>query len=234
MALSVKPLAIYLGVIGACALVTVSAGGFTADTVGKMAAATEVASKPLKPSYIARLPEAKAEALNIATATPVAPTTQVATLDVTATPVAAAPPATTTPANSYRVVASGANVRSGAENYPQVFTLSQGTWVDVSRSGAGLGAGEGPDGPRRLGLWQPARARRRQRGDRAGVSGRGDRPRSALAGARGERDLEAVEIVGQKDLAAEARGRLLVERRMRRSSSSSLGGGSRSNQAPST
>jgi SH3-like domain-containing protein len=96
-----------------------------------------VAAKPLKPSYVGRLPEAKADALNIAKAVPVKPTTVNIPVSVVQPPAQVVAELTVEAAPSYthQVIASGANVRTGPKkSFPQVFTLRQGSWVNISEN----------------------------------------------------------------------------------------------------
>lgn len=135
MALPIRSLAIFAGVMAAAGLFTASGLSLTAGMVTEVAANAPSAAGPLKPSYVVRLPTARADTLNVAKSVAVRP------VIVTSAGIApVAPPATSAeltvtakPSFSHQVVASGANVRSGPKkSFPQVFTLRQGTWVNVS------------------------------------------------------------------------------------------------------
>jgi uncharacterized protein YgiM (DUF1202 family) len=136
MALPFRALAIFVGVTAVAALFTVSGANLTAGMVREAAANAPSAAKPTKPNYVVRLPTAKADALNVAKSVPVRPVL------VTPSIVAVAPPVATAeltvapkPVYSHQVIASGANIRSGPKKtFPQVFTLRQGTWVNVSEN----------------------------------------------------------------------------------------------------
>lgn len=141
MALPFRALAVFAGVTVVAALFTVSGASLTAGMVSEAAANAPIAAKPTKPNYVVRLPTAKADALNVAKSVPVRPLPTVVTPSI----VAVAPPApaaeltvTAKPTYSHQVVASGANVRSGPKkSFPQVFTLRQGTWVNISENVSG-------------------------------------------------------------------------------------------------
>jgi uncharacterized protein YgiM (DUF1202 family) len=131
MALPLKSIALFAGVLTAAGLFTASSLSMTARMVSAAAINAPVAAKPLKPSYIARMPVVAAEALNVARSVPVVARVPVAPVAPPA-PVAEIEAA---PAYTHRVVASGANVRSGPKkSYPQVFTLREGSWVNISDS----------------------------------------------------------------------------------------------------
>ncbi|WP_423068194.1 SH3 domain-containing protein [Devosia sp. CN2-171] len=135
MALPVRSLAIFAGVVVAAGLFAASGLSLTAGMVTEVAANAPIAAGPLKPSYVVRLPTAKAETLNVAKSVPVKPiiVTSAAVAPVTPPPATAELTVTAKPTFSHQVVASGANVRSGPKkSFPQVFTLRQGTWVNVS------------------------------------------------------------------------------------------------------
>ena len=137
MALPIRSLAIFAGVMVAAGLFTASGLSLTAGMVTEVAANAPSAAKPLKPSYVVRLPTAKAETLNVAKSVPVKPAivTSVAAIAPASPPVSAELTVTPRPVLSHQVVASGANVRSGPKkSFPQVFTLRQGTWVNVSEN----------------------------------------------------------------------------------------------------
>lgn len=111
--------------------VTLLAGGFTvtglkysADTVSRIAAATPVKTTNRKPSYISRLPIAKADDLNVARSVPVTPISP-----KVPGPLAASP----TPAFTHSVAVEALKVRAGPKKTePQVFTLKGGSWVNIS------------------------------------------------------------------------------------------------------
>jgi len=137
MALPIRSLTIFAAVVATAGLFTASGLSLTAGMVSEAAAnAPSAARPPTKPNYIVRLPVAKAEALNVAKSVAVKPPAI-----VTPSIVTVAPPATATaeltvvPKSTYthQVIASGANVRSGPrKSFPQVFTLQQGSWVNIS------------------------------------------------------------------------------------------------------
>ena len=121
-------LLVSLATFSAVALVsgTLTVGGlkYSADTVSSVAAAMPVKTTNLKPSYIARLPQAKADDLNVARSVPVT-SIAVATPD----PLTASP----APAFSHTVAVEALRVRAGPKKtQPQVFTLKGGSWVNIS------------------------------------------------------------------------------------------------------
>jgi uncharacterized protein YgiM (DUF1202 family) len=136
MALPFRSLAVFVGVLAAAGIFTASGLSLTAGMVTEAAANAQVATRPIKPNYIVRLPVAKAEALNVAKSVPVKPPAVVTPSIVTVAPPATATAELTvapTTTYSHKVIASGANVRSGPKkSFPQVFTLQQGSWVNVS------------------------------------------------------------------------------------------------------
>ena len=136
MALPFRSLAVFSAVIVGAGLFTASSLSMTAGMVGVAALEAPVADKPLKPSYVARMPVVDAEALNVARAVPVKPMKPVV---VTPSVAVVAPPKpveaelSVQPSFTHQVAVSGANVRTGPKkSYPQVFTLRQGNWVNVS------------------------------------------------------------------------------------------------------
>ncbi|MBN9307805.1 MAG: SH3 domain-containing protein [Devosia sp.] len=137
MALPLRSLVVFVGVLAGASLFVASGLSLTAGMVTEAAANAPVAARPLKPNYVVRLPVAKAEALNVAKSIPVRPASLPATsasfVTVAPPPATAELTVTARPAFSHQVVASGANVRSGPKkSFPQVFTLQQGSWVNVS------------------------------------------------------------------------------------------------------
>jgi uncharacterized protein YgiM (DUF1202 family) len=132
MALPFKSIALFSGVLLAAGLFTASSLSMTATMVSSAAASAPVAAKPLKPSYIARMPVVSAEALDVARSVPVVVKAPVApslppALEQAVAEIEAAP------AFSHRVAVSGANVRSGPQkSAPQVFTLREGSWVNIA------------------------------------------------------------------------------------------------------
>lgn len=139
MALPFRSFAIFAGVIAAAGLFTASGLSLTAGMVTEVAANTPSAAGPLKPSYVVRLPTAKAEALNVAKSVPVKPIVVTTTASITElAPPKAELEVVAKPTYSHQVVASGANVRSGPKkSFPQVFTLHQGSWVNISENVSG-------------------------------------------------------------------------------------------------
>jgi len=129
LALPFTSVALFSGVVLISGALTVGGLNFTADTVARVAAETPIQAR-MKPSYVARLPVAKPEALNVAKAVPVAP----ATLSVQAKapePVVAPP----IPKFTHKVAVDAARVRSGPKKgSPHVFTLKNGSWVTVSEN----------------------------------------------------------------------------------------------------
>lgn len=136
MALPVRSLAIFAGVITAAGLFTASGLSLTAGIVTEVAANAPSAAKPLKPSYVVRLPTSKAETLNVAKSVPVKPIIVTTTASITeVAPPKAELEVVAKPTYSHQVVASGANVRSGPKkSFPQVFTLRQGSWVNIGEN----------------------------------------------------------------------------------------------------
>lgn len=133
MALPVRSLAIFAGVVAVAGLFTASGLSLTAGMVTEVAANAPIAAGPRKPSYVVRLPTAKAETLNVAKSVPVRPVIVTSAAVAPIAPISAELTVTAKPTFSHQVVASGANVRSGPKkSFPQVFTLRQGTWVNVS------------------------------------------------------------------------------------------------------
>lgn len=117
-------LVVFSTVILVAGIVTIFGLGSSADTVSRIAASSEVNTANLKPSYIARLPVATADDLNVAKSVPV----RTAAL-VTPEPVVA-PPA---PVYTHTVSASSLRVRSGPrKTEPQLFSLKGGSRVTVS------------------------------------------------------------------------------------------------------
>lgn len=141
MALPVRSLAIFTGVVVAAGLFAASGLSLTAGMVSEVAANAPIAAAPAKPSYVVRLPTTSAETLNVAKSVPVKPVV----VTSSAPPAPAEPPKAVAelqveakPTFSHRVVASGANVRSGPKkSFPQVFTLQQGSWVNISDNVSG-------------------------------------------------------------------------------------------------
>ncbi len=138
MALPVRSLAVFAGVVAAAGLFTASGLSLTAGMVTEVAANSPIAAGPAKPSYVVRLPTAKAETLNVAKSVPVKPvivTTSASITKVEPPKAVAELQVVAKPTFSHQVVASGANVRSGPKkNFPQVFTLRQGSWVNIGEN----------------------------------------------------------------------------------------------------
>jgi uncharacterized protein YgiM (DUF1202 family) len=131
MALPLRSLAVFSLVIAGASMFAASSVNLTAGIVSAAAANTASVARTMKPSYVARMPVAKAEALNVAKAVPVKPKVAVPA----ATPVTATLEVKPAPVFSHRVAASGANVRSGPKkSFPQVFTLRQGSWVNIGEN----------------------------------------------------------------------------------------------------
>lgn len=101
---------------------TISGLQYSADMVGRMAAASPVKTTNLRAGYVNRLTDAKARDLDIARSVPVAP-------------VAATPTSTDVspgPGFSHKVAVEALRVRSGPRRTaPQVFTLKGGSWVNI-------------------------------------------------------------------------------------------------------
>jgi len=138
VALPFRSLAIFAAVMAGAGLFTASSLSLTAGVVQETVASTPVvSSKPMKPNYVVRMPTAEPEALNVAKATPVKPKSMMVTtssLDA-APPVTAELTVTARPTYTHQVAASGANVRSGPKkSFPQVFTLQQGSWVNIGEN----------------------------------------------------------------------------------------------------
>lgn len=134
MAIPFKGLAVFAGVLTAAGLFTASSLSMTAGMVSAAAVEAPVASKPLKPSYVARMPVAGAAALDIAKSVPVKPAMPaVPVLPPAATTAVASVQVEATPTYSHQVSATGANVRTGPrKSFPAAFTLRNGSWVNVS------------------------------------------------------------------------------------------------------
>lgn len=139
MALPFKALAVFAGVLAAAGVFTASSLSMTAGMVSAAAVSAPAASKPLKPSYVARMPVAGAATLDIAKSVPVKPMMPaVPVLPPAATTAVAAIEVEATPSYSHQVSATGAKVRTGPKkSFPQVFTLRQGSWVNISENVSG-------------------------------------------------------------------------------------------------
>jgi uncharacterized protein YgiM (DUF1202 family) len=140
MALPIRSLLVFSGVALLAGLFAASSLSMTAGMVSTVAENAPVMAKPTKPSYIARMPVVTAEALNVAKSVPVKPVVQSVT--VLQPPVASSSVAElqveATPSFAYQVAATGANVRSGPQkSFPTVFTLSNGSWVNISENVSG-------------------------------------------------------------------------------------------------
>lgn len=136
MAHPLRSLAVFGAVVIGAGMFTASSLSMTAGMVGVAALEAPVAAKPPKPSYMARMPVVDAEALNVAKSVAVRPMKPVVVTPSVAI-VAPPPPVeaelSVQPSFSHKVAVSGANVRTGPKkSYPQVFTLRQGSWVNVS------------------------------------------------------------------------------------------------------
>ncbi len=116
---------------------TVSGLSFTADTVAKVAAATPVKANK-KPNYISRLPDTKAEDLNIARSVPAE-----TRVPRTPSPLEALP----TPSFTHIVAVESLKVRSGpGATYAKLFALKGGTHViarDQEEGWIKIDAGDG-------------------------------------------------------------------------------------------
>ena len=135
MALPFKALAVFAGVLAAAGLFTASSLSMTAGMVSAAAVSAPSASKPLKPSYVARMPVAGAATLDIARSVPVKPMMPAVPVLPPAATTVASVQVEATPSYSHQVSASGANVRTGPrKSFPQVFTLRQGSWVNISEN----------------------------------------------------------------------------------------------------
>lgn len=120
-------LVVFSAVILIAGVVTIFGLGSSADTVSRIAASSEVNTANLKPSYIARLPVAKADDLNVATSVPVR-----SVASIIPEPAVVAAPA---PVYTHVVTASSLRVRSGPKKTePQLFSLKDGSRVTVSQS----------------------------------------------------------------------------------------------------
>jgi len=137
MALPFKALAVFAGVLAAAGVFTASSLSMTAGMVSAAAVSAPAASKPLKPSYVARMPVAGAATLDIARSVPVKPMMPAVPVlpPAAATTAVAAIEVEATPSYSHQVSATGAKVRTGPKkSFPQVFTLRQGSWVNISEN----------------------------------------------------------------------------------------------------
>lgn len=109
-------------------LVTIGGVNFTLSKVAETAVATPVKSN-LKPSYVAVLPAAKADALDVARLTPVV---------VKRDPIRSSTVMDVQPTFSHSVAVESLRVRSGPrKTMPQVFALKGGTKVNVLREERG-------------------------------------------------------------------------------------------------
>jgi uncharacterized protein YgiM (DUF1202 family) len=121
--------ALFCGVALLAGVLTVSGLSFTADTVAKVASIAPVKTSNLKPSYVAYLPTAKADDLNIAKAVPV-------TIKAPTSP----GPVASSPASSFShtVTVESLRVRAGpVKTSRQVFALGGGAKVTVGRTERG-------------------------------------------------------------------------------------------------
>lgn len=140
MAIPVRSLAVLAGVSLGAGLFMASGLSRTAGVVTEAvtsAPSPPSAAGPSTPNYIVRLPVAKARPSAVTKSVPArhmsTPVTSASVVPVAPPPAAAELTVTTKPTFSHQVVASGANVRTGPKkSFPQVFTLHQGNWVNVS------------------------------------------------------------------------------------------------------
>lgn len=139
MAFPVRGLAIFAVVIAGVALFTATRLSAPPATVAPTDGGNIAVARPVLPSYIARMPAEGAEPAKVATVAPPRPVTPRAPV-LPPLPVveAAALEVVAVPTFTHKVVASGANVRSGPKKtYPQVFTLPQGSRVNVGENVSG-------------------------------------------------------------------------------------------------
>lgn len=140
MALPVRSIVVLAGVSMGAGLFMASGLSLTAGVVTEAVTSAPIAPSaagPFIPNYIVRLPVAKARPLSVTKSVPArpmsAPITSASIVTVAPPPATAELTVASKPAFSHQVVASGANVRSGPKkSFPQVFTLHQGSWVNVS------------------------------------------------------------------------------------------------------
>ncbi|MDB5541373.1 MAG: hypothetical protein JWQ89_3100 [Devosia sp.] len=124
MARALRSFALFSAVILGCGALTVAGLSFTAETVAKVAASSPVKTTNRKPSYVARLPVAKADDLNVAKSVPVTPVALTEPAPLAVSPA---------PAFTHTVAVEAVRVRSGPKKTnPQVFTLKGGSWVNVT------------------------------------------------------------------------------------------------------
>lgn len=126
MANVLTSLGVFASVVALSGAMTVTGLSFTADTVAKVAAATPVKTRKLKPSYIVYVPPVKAEALNIAKSVPV---TQVVP-KASDHPAALAP----VPRFTHTVAVDSLRVTSWPpKTTPQILVLKGGSPVNVTK-----------------------------------------------------------------------------------------------------
>jgi hypothetical protein len=139
MAFPVRGLAVFAVVIAGVGLFTATQLSTTPGTIAPGDGGSIAVARPVVPSYMARMPAEGTAPAKIATVAPPRPVTPRApvlpplpVVEPVALEVAAVPTFT------HKVVASGANVRSGPKKtYPQVFTLPQGSLVNVGENISG-------------------------------------------------------------------------------------------------
>jgi uncharacterized protein YgiM (DUF1202 family) len=130
MARTLVSIGLFCAVLLFSGLLTVGSFTFTADTVAKVATAAPVKTTNLKSSYIAYLPPAEPEALDVAKSVPVK---AVAPKSGPVTP-AASP----TPSFTHTVAVESLRVRSGpGKTARQIFALKGGTKVTVLKEDGG-------------------------------------------------------------------------------------------------
>ena len=131
----ISRLLLFCGVSAAACFASIGSIGVTLDGLSKATSAAPVIQRPLKPSYIAVMPQARADALNIAKATVVAyraPVAVVVPTEPTTTAVAEAPTFTHT------VGVESLRVREAPiKTSRQLFALKGGAAVTVSKSERG-------------------------------------------------------------------------------------------------
>lgn len=127
-------LLVFCGVSVAACLASIGSIGFTLDGLSKATPEVPAIQRPSKPSYIAVMPEAKADALNIAKSIPVAFKAPVAVV-VSGGPTTLVAEA---PAFTHTVGVESLRVRQGPiKTSSQLFALKGGTPVTVSKSERG-------------------------------------------------------------------------------------------------
>jgi len=145
MAIPVRALTVFAAVIAGAGLFTATGLSMTSGVVATPQAslAVEAAASPAMPSYMSRMPDADAAIRSVARVEPAgtvvreapAPVILPPPVDV---PVIAEVEVAPAPSFTHRVIASGANVRSGPrKTYEHVFTLPNGSLVTVGENEGG-------------------------------------------------------------------------------------------------